>query len=170
MIDISYDSAGKANTIHIQVNDYYALVPWNPTTKSIDWNTIDYQPTHDSIKAAWDTWANGKDLSVELRDRPDLVPPPPTPQPNWLSFNKDFLVDSGYLRIVSSCPAPVLISRLETLCISANQNLGIISATWNAIINSLSIKPSDSEIASWNTIAKNNYMNFHFGSDGTLSL
>ncbi len=173
MIKINYDPNGKVENIHIQINDYFALIPWNPDTKLIDWDSIDYQPTRDSIKSAWDSWAEGKDLSVELRDRPDLIPPPPpppVPQPNWSKFNREFLIDSGYLRIVSQCPVPVVMSRLESLCMSANQSTDIIGETWNTIINTLSVKPSATEINSWNKLAKENYMNFHFGYDGTLTI
>ena len=170
MLKINYDDTGKVQEIYIQISGSWVLVPWNFLTKSINWDSIDYEPTRNAIKSAWDAWAVGKDLTVELRDRPDLAVSQLKTPPDWANFNKSFLVDPGYLRIISQNTVPVLISRLEILSIAANKNLDIMSATWNTIVSSLSVKPSPNEIYNWNKLADENYMDFYFANDGTFTI
>jgi hypothetical protein len=169
MIIINYDSTGKPQTIHIQIDDYWAHIPWNPTTQSIDWDSIDYQPTRDSIQSNWNAWVEGKDLAVELAARPDLAPTPVKQPPDWIAFNEKFLVDSGYLQVINASN-PILVSRLETLAISANTQLNVIQLTWNSIVNALTTKPTSAQIANWNGYATDTNMLFSFDSNGLIVL
>jgi hypothetical protein len=75
MLKLSYDSNGKVVSVailniggysNVPINLESFLVTWEPTT---DLNRKQQQ----YLQSAWNEWLVGKDLSVELRDRPDLV-------------------------------------------------------------------------------------------------
>lgn len=83
MLKINYDRVGKANSVLIKTFNSYYPVPINLFDLSIDWDSITYPPTRQAIRTAWETWAEGKDLADELRDRPDLEPAPLPREADW---------------------------------------------------------------------------------------
>lgn len=177
MIKISYNSTGSVQTIHIKIDDYFAQTPYDLSTKQMDWNSIEYPPTRNSIKNAWDKWAIDKDLIHELRDRPDLVSPQPKPSPDWRGFNTAALSNSAYNRIVAQTSNQRSVDRYEAMTISyssnpSNPNYAALKIVWDSIIDGLSVlnRITAAEITSLNTNCTNYNMLFSVGSDGKLVL
>jgi hypothetical protein len=172
VININYDETGKALVIHINTGGGWAQVPWNPESQSIDWDSINYEPTRNSIKSAWDEWASDKDLKYELRDRPDLAPPQPEIGPDWVSVKYGFFGNAGYSRAIAQTNNQRAVSRTEIAITDyasgVNPNYPILKNLWDAIIEGLVLKPSTSEIASWNVIALTTHMKFKFDDKGKM--
>lgn len=166
----SYDKLGKISSIHIFTNNIWAEVPWNPLTKLIDWDSIVYQPTLRTIKTAWDEWAYDKDLEIELRDRPDLVPAPPKQQPNWTGFNTQMVSNKSYGRVANQSTNQRAVNRLEALSIGNTSNFEFYKIFWNQMIEGVLAKLIPEEVQSWNSIAKANNMPFEFGLTGEMIL
>lgn len=173
MIKINYSQSGSISEIFLQINDYWVQIPWDTTTQSIEWSSIDYQPTLDSIQSAWNAWAEGKDLSIELRDRPDLAPTQPKPQPSWSAFNVGLLSLPAYNNLMAQSPGYLSAN----LSVTASQfatgsfnNYSVLKMLWDAIVIAAANKPSAADLVTLNQLAQQNNMLFSFGSDGKLVL
>jgi hypothetical protein len=176
MINLNYDSEGKINqiNIYIQEDDSWIPVQIDLQTLEIDWDSITYPPTRESIRSAWEAWAKGKDVAYELRDRPELTPPQSEPQPDWNALKFAFLGNSGYQRITLQSTAILAVTRLENAVIDYVSGMrptySLIKFFWDAIIGGILSSPTVSEVASWNAIALNTHMKFSFDADGKMIL
>ncbi|KYC42060.1 hypothetical protein WA1_18840 [Scytonema hofmannii PCC 7110] len=183
MIKITYDHTGNIVTIHVQTDDSFSQVPWDINSKTINWNLIDYEPTRNSIKTAWDNWAEGKDLNYELRDRPDLAPPPDPVQPNWVDFNKTIILNAGFRRICNQSSAKieaqVLVSNCADIAMGASPDYQFLKAVWDVIVDNLNVivdslnvpaKPTSVEIKDLNEICDRTFMQFNIDSEGHMQL
>jgi len=173
MININYNSLGEIQSIHIQINNYWASIPWSCITKSIDWNQIDYRPTRDSIQSAWNAWAKGKILSVELRARPDLTPAPMKPQPNWNAFNLGLILLPAYNNLMAQIPGYISGNLSVIAGQFATQNFSdyeILKSLWDSAIGFANNKPNAQDIQALNQLAQANNMPFSFASDASLAL
>lgn len=184
-IFIIRDTLGKTSGVNIFVPaGYHVPVPITNLLElstpdweaQIDWNSIEYPPTRESIKKAWDGWTEGKDLTYELRDRPDLAPPQPESQPDWNALKYSFLQNSGYSRITAQTSNQRTVSRLELAIADyasgVNPNYSLLKTFWDSIVDGLTLinKPTNPEISSWNAITLAAHMKFSFGSDGKMLL
>ncbi|MCC5618116.1 hypothetical protein LC605_24125 [Nostoc sp. CHAB 5836] len=122
----------------------------------------------DSAKIG-DTW-NGTSFTA---------PAPPPPLPDWAGFNRQMIVDAGYNRIATTTSNQRAVSRLETIVVPAGYLDGVdtkdyplIKACWDSIIVGVPLlgKATAIEIANWNAIALNTFMQFQFDSDGKMVL
>ncbi|MEH1902513.1 MAG: hypothetical protein V7L04_14110 [Nostoc sp.] len=177
MINVLYDSNGKAIEVKIQIGGIFYPLPWNKETQIIDWSLIDYEPTQTVLKAAWDAWAAGKDLTYELRDRPDLVPVTPTTinPPNWNLFCNSLLKNLAYARISETSTNQNAVRRLETIAISASISkeeidINLIALFWNQMIAGITVKLTTEEIADWSAIAISSFIPISFDSSGLISV
>jgi hypothetical protein len=93
MIQVSRLPDGGVLQALIDTGNCFALLPvasFAPLT--LDWDSIEYKPTRNAIKGAWDAWVltESPDLSHEspnyfFRPRPDLVEVIPI-APDWQGF------------------------------------------------------------------------------------
>lgn len=178
MIKTSYDSQGKVNCIHIQIDDYFAQVPWNSNTQLVEWESITYEPTKQSIKAAWDSWVEGKDLLVELGDRPDLAPTPEQPKPNWAVFNRLCVQSPVILQILTTTANQFAAHQLQLIASPAGYATGgldkadypLFQYVWSLVIDGLPQPPTSEMVAELNIVAANANMDFSFNSQGKIEI
>ncbi len=106
MIKPAYDTQGQVSSVFILTLGGYAEVKINLDDYSINWDlSYPYEPTRNSIRSAWEEWADGKDLAFELRDRPDLAATPQPLAPNWQKLQDQLLggaLFTLYQRITAS--------------------------------------------------------------------
>ncbi|GAA6622902.1 hypothetical protein [Scytonema sp. NUACC26] len=175
MIKFSYDSTGILQTIHIRIDDYFAQTPYNPSTRQMDWNFISYEPTRNSIKSIWENWAQDKDLNYELRDRPDLAPPQPKPNPDWKNFNLVAMTNSTYNRIANQTTNQRSVTRFESLLMdyssnAENPNYLALQILWNSLISGLPQKLTETEISNLNSLCKKYFMRFSIDLNGLFEI
>lgn len=175
MLQLSYNMQGKVNTIHLKVNNNYAQLPFNVTTRVMDWETITYEPTRRSIQTEWDKWVQGKNLSIELADRVDLAPKLTPLEPDWKAFKRAAYASTLLTGILKSTSDQFSVDNLRSIVDTlGDQTLGdidypILYAIWSAIIDGLIVKPtSTANLAELNTLATSTNMRFRFNTNAKM--
>ncbi|MEA5625329.1 hypothetical protein [Nostoc sp. UHCC 0251] len=178
MIKLSYNSQGKVSAIHIKIDGYFAQIPYNPTTQSIDWESIAYEPTRQSIQSAWDDWItdNEIDLAVELADRPDLAPTQPKSIPDWGACIRGLLLDVPYNTMIANCTNPIAKVRVElafSIALSGNlMDVNLLANYWNLTLSQTPVefKPSPINVQGWITLANDASLPVTFDVIGQMIL
>lgn len=145
MLKLTYGFDGKVASVSVLAIGGYELIPINLQTLVIDWTFYTYAPTRESIKAAWDTWAAGKSLSFELRNRPDLVPLPQHVEPNWDKLAKSILVgdlNPLYVKITTASLGTVADDSIVKL-----RNLNNIAVAAGKIDQAVRVEKDESALA-----------------------
>lgn len=94
MIKTIHDSEGKLSGIYLLINGIYYPIPFDPGSKIISFETIEYLPTRLSLQSAWEQWTADKDLSIELADIP---PQDILHNPGWDNLQNRLLAGDLYL-------------------------------------------------------------------------
>ncbi|MBD2571064.1 hypothetical protein [Anabaena lutea] len=129
MMKIVHNLNGQVTAIFVLIRGIYCPIPFNPETKEIDFNLIEYPPTRSSLQSAWEQWCIGKDLGIELADiEPSSIPP----NPDW---------DELKNRILSGNLHP-LFERLTMAAMQGNSP-GISTAQIHISIAILNLKNED---------------------------
>ncbi|MEW6494511.1 MAG: hypothetical protein AB1589_18640 [Cyanobacteriota bacterium] len=176
MLKRSYDSNGELSTIHIQIGIYHAQVPYSPISKSVEWQSIVYEPTKQSIQSAWDDWAKDKDLSVELADRTDLSPAPIAPSPDWAAFNRLAAKNNSITQILTATTNQFAAIQLQLIGSPAGYSVNglakedypLFQGAWAQVIAGLAAPLAPDVITELNAIATSANMDFTFDSQGLI--
>jgi hypothetical protein len=181
-IIIDYGLEGKIQRIDILVEGEYFKIPWNASSKTIEWELIPNSEKKELALAQWESSAKDKDLAEGLRDRPDLALQPilsiSIPQqlsPDWRGFNLSALSNQAYNRISKQTADQRSVSRFEGLLMiysnnPDNPNYDALKMLWDVIADGLVLKPTVVEIATINQTCTTHHMKFSISSDGRMVL
>jgi hypothetical protein len=86
----------------------------------------------------------------------------PLIKPKWLEFNQAMLTNETYNRLVTTGNM-LMVSRLETMSISGNENWGMYKFFWDAIAKDQNVTPE--EVVTLNDIAAFCQMPFSFAAN-----
>ncbi|BAZ29955.1 hypothetical protein NIES4074_24030 [Cylindrospermum sp. NIES-4074] len=166
---INYDYLGRPAELFILLDAVRYQLPFNLSTKQIDWDLIDYEPTKVLLQHAWNDWIIGKDMAFELRVLPSQDEP--FRPENWEGWNRFMFQNAAYSRMVENAKNQRAISRLEDLAIRRFFQSEMI-LFWNSFLTSVPIeyKPTPKEIEEWRNAVDIYSMLFSFDDDGLMIL
>lgn len=173
MISIFYFPSGNPLQVQINTGPCYAVVPvtsFSPLT--IDWESIDYEPTRLSIQSAWEAYLEKEKPNLDhnsadyiFRPRPDLVEPITFP-PDWREF-----VDSIPLSVLLSINSHPFSSFISDRLVRLSSN----STDWKGkedrlivLWNQSPIKLTKEELQDLSKIAAQYHIPLEIKEDGTL--
>ncbi|WP_016949775.1 hypothetical protein [Anabaena sp. PCC 7108] len=167
MIKIQRDIQGRALGVSILINNIYYPLPFVSQTKTFDFEAIQYSPTRESLRSAWQDYIVNKDPEIELADRPDLALNPLT-EINWMGFASALISSATYNQIIRDTTDKNSLIRLEAMA-SAYAISGDNPATyptffylWSQVIAGLPYVPSTEVITQLNEMADVFGMRFTF--------
>lgn len=166
MIRISYNLEGKPQLVNFLLRGSYLELPFNPTTKTINWRQQDQE-----LKTAFEQWV-GSGGVLDLSDR---APSPQTPALDWKQFRKGMMPNAGFRRMTRDSADKESVVDLKIAAGIGTEEWTQLKSLWDACVDGLVIKPTAAEITSWNAVVNGARIGtapapFIFGSDGKLVL
>lgn len=175
MITLIRNNEGKVAGLYADVfggkpNQHKVSLPYPVPPTDSDWQQwIEGNFGKHQAYQAFLSWAEGKDMAVELADRPDLATPE-AKDPDWAKFRVQMMSDAGYNRMVEESENQIAVRRIEMFAAVGGTDMQILGRAWYAAVTALPSPPTTEEIESWNTKAAGAAMPFSFNSQGLMTL